>query len=143
MDKEQQQMDELLRRIKAKMPELECWLEQADDEDPMYRFYHQSLKLWWDFPSHTQSALRLIREIAGEDYRLNPWFCQIIDEGIREKFEHSFNQNWLPHARPVVEAFYHTRYFIAMMVKYGKELDTAPHSLPSGWASVLYLFQMR
>jgi len=30
-----------------------------------------------------------------------------------------------------------------MAVKYGEELDEPPSALPSGWAAVLYLFNMR
>jgi hypothetical protein len=42
------------------------------------------------------------------------------------------------------EAFFHVRYFIAMMAKYRKELESAPESyLPSGWAALLCLFKMR
>jgi len=42
-----------------------------------------------------------------------------------------------------VAAFLHTKYFVEMMIKYGTELKEAPHTLPSGWASVLYLYNMR
>jgi len=28
-------------------------------------------------------------------------------------------------------------------IKYGRELETAPRMLPSGWAAVLYLFNLR
>jgi len=29
------------------------------------------------------------------------------------------------------------------MVKYGKELDYPPVTMPSGWAAVLYLYNLR
>jgi hypothetical protein len=45
--------------------------------------------------------------------------------------------------RPIVEAFFHARYFLEMAVRYGKELATAPCLLPSGWASLLYLYGLR
>jgi hypothetical protein len=44
---------------------------------------------------------------------------------------------------PILEAFWHTKYFIQMMLKYGRELESAPQCLPSGWAAVLYLFELR
>ena len=53
------------------------------------------------------------------------------------------NQNWLAVTRPMLEAFFHARYFLEMAVKYGKELDSPPQMLPSGWASLLYLYNMR
>jgi len=45
--------------------------------------------------------------------------------------------------RPILEAFWHTKYFLAIIAKYGKELQNAPQVLPSGWASVLCLFSLR
>jgi hypothetical protein len=30
-----------------------------------------------------------------------------------------------------------------MMIKYAQELETAPQMLPSGWAAVLWLFELR
>jgi hypothetical protein len=53
------------------------------------------------------------------------------------------NERGLECTRPILEAFWHTKYFIQMMLKYGKELESAPQCLPSGWAAVLYLFELR
>jgi len=41
------------------------------------------------------------------------------------------------------EGFWHCRYFIGMMARYGRELDAAPDVLPYGWAAVLYLYDLR
>lgn len=41
------------------------------------------------------------------------------------------------------EAFFHARFFLKMAVKYGEELDEAPSTLPSGWAALLYLYNLR
>ena len=35
------------------------------------------------------------------------------------------------------------RAMLEYTVKYGRELDAAPQYLPSGWAAVLYLFDLR
>jgi hypothetical protein len=43
----------------------------------------------------------------------------------------------------MVEAFAHARYFLEMACKYGKELEEPPQIMPSGWASVLYLYDLR
>jgi len=32
------------------------------------------------------------------------------------------HEHWLKYARPILEAFWHTKYFILMMFKYGQEL---------------------
>lgn len=41
------------------------------------------------------------------------------------------------------QAFFHARYFLDMAVKYGTELDAPPQMLPSGWAGLLYLYNLR
>jgi hypothetical protein len=45
-----------------------------------------------------------------------------------------------------LEAFWHTKYFIQMMVEYGRRLepsDTILHGMDYGWAAVLTLFELR
>ena len=41
-----------------------------------------------------------------------------------------------------VEAFFHARFFLEMAVRYAK-LETPPRPLPSGYAALLYLYQLR
>jgi hypothetical protein len=45
--------------------------------------------------------------------------------------------------RPILEAFFHARYFLEMVCRYGRELAEPPSPLPSGWAAVLYLYGLR
>ena len=45
--------------------------------------------------------------------------------------------------RRIAEAFFHAHYFLEMLVKYGNELKFPPNMLPSGWAAVLYLYNLR
>jgi hypothetical protein len=138
--------NDLLVRIKAKLPQLEELLAQIEDrsgeEDGVYRFYHQSLKVF-DLQKLTMAGLKLIEEIGGETDPPHPWYCQIVKEGTGHQFELSMNDDWLRHTRPILEAFWHTKYFTQMMIKYGKELETAPQMLPFGWAAVLWLFELR
>jgi hypothetical protein len=42
----------------------------------------------------------------------------------------------------VVEAFFHARYFLEMAVRYA-HLDSPPSLLPSGYAALLCLYQLR
>jgi hypothetical protein len=42
-----------------------------------------------------------------------------------------------------VEAFFHATYFLQMAVKYGPELEYPPRVIPSGWAALLYLHNLR
>jgi hypothetical protein len=60
-----------------------------------------------------------------------------------KRFELTHNQDWTSHTRVFLEAFFHAKYFLEMAVKYGKELEKPPEMLPSGWAGLLYLYNMR
>lgn len=112
-------------------------------EDRFYRFYHQSFKAYY-LQNDTARIVALLREIADDaGRRLNPWFEQIVADGAGLEFDLSHNEEWPRHARPIAEAFLHAKYFLEMMVKYGRELETAPRMLPSGWAAILTLYRLR
>lgn len=139
------EVQSLLATIKAQLPELEKLKASCDGhwgyEDAVYRFYHQSFKVF-----HLQDLTkRIATTLAGlaPERKVHPWFSQIVSEGTGKRFEMSMNQEWLVHARPIVEAFCHARFFLDMAIKYGTELDKPPSLLPSGWASVLYLYDLR
>jgi hypothetical protein len=53
------------------------------------------------------------------------------------------NRNWQAETRPILDGFWHCRYFIQMLARYGRGLDAAPDVLPYGWAAVLYLYGLR
>ena len=88
---------------------------------------------WWETP----------RMVPEPNLPLNPWFMQIVEQGTAGEFSMEVNQRWLEATRPILEAFFHARYFLEMACKYGKELNEPPDSLPSGWAAVLYLYGLR
>jgi hypothetical protein len=68
---------------------------------------------------------------------------QIVKEGTGKTFENEHNRRWPQETRPIVEAFFHARYFLEMAVRYGKDLEHPPRMLPSGWAALLYLYNLR
>ena len=140
---QQERMEDLLRRIKANLPALKRWLLDAREweQDGFYRFYRGSFKVF-KLQDHTRSGFELIQNVGGEADQLNEDYCRIYEEGTRVEFNQSVNEHWLEETRPILEAFYHTRYFIQMMVRYGRKLPHAPQCLPSGWAAVLYLFEL-
>jgi hypothetical protein len=144
---QQKRMNDLLSRIKARLPDIDALLtEYADhwgEEDGVYRFYHQSYKVFEMLQSLTKQGFELIEQIGGEADPPCEWYCQIVREGTEGKFNKHTNEEWLQQTRPILEAFWHTKYFLSMMAKYGKALDAAPQCLPSGWAAVLYLFELR
>lgn len=144
-DAEQRAHQTLLDAIHARLPQLEEMLRVAvpEYEDRLYRFYYQSNKVYY-LQDSTARIVGLFREIGEEAGRqLKPWFEQIVAEGTGLEFDLSHNDDWLRHTHPQVEAFLHAKYFLEMMVNYGRELETAPNMLPSGWAAILTLYGLR
>lgn len=138
----------LLEAIKTNMPDLEERLKKANGhwqgEDGFYRFYHGSLKVYF-LQKETQNIVKAFNKI-GEDANLkdlNPQFLEIIEQGSNKTFSLEHNQNWGLNTRPILEAFFHAREMLKFIVKYGKSLESAPNTLPSGWAAVLYLYNIR
>ena len=136
---------ELFKNLKAKLPALEELLERCSShwgyEDPVYRFYHQSYKLYY-LQGSTMEIIKNLQELA-PNRPLNEWFLRIVQEGTGKKFKKKDNKNWFLITRPIVEAFFHAKYFLEMAVKYGKELKYPPRLMPSGWAVLLYLYNLR
>ena len=139
--------NKLLANIKTKLPELETLLEEISShwgyEDFIYRFYHQSFKVY-ELQHVTRRIADVLKYLAPEGQSLCREFEEIIKEGAGGKeFEHEHNKKWTHHTRPFVEAFFHAKYFLEMVIKYGKELNEPPKMLPSGWAAVLCLYGLR
>lgn len=136
---------ELFKNLKANLPQLKELLDAVDVgrsyEDYVYRFYHQSFKVYW-LQQSTTKIVDALKALA-PDAPLNEWFMQIVAEGMGKRFEDEHNKRWLVETRPIVEAFFHARYFLDMAVKYGQKLKRPPQLLPSGWAALLYLYDLR
>ncbi len=49
---------------------------------------------------------------------------------------------WEEHTRPLLEAFMHAKFMIEMAVRYSDSTEL-PEMLPSGYAALLYLFDLR
>lgn len=145
MDFRQKQSNRLLNQIKGHLSEIEglhkifCSLE----EDYIYRFYHQSYKVFGAV-NEIERAVQLFEKIAPDGLSLNHWFRGIADEALGKTFEwQETNSKWLAETRPILEAFWQSKYFLEQMLTYGAELDESPKLLPSGWAAVLYLYGIR
>ncbi|MBW2609532.1 MAG: hypothetical protein JRC68_04205 [Deltaproteobacteria bacterium] len=139
--------NKLLANIQTKLPELETLLEEVSShwgyEDPIYRFYHHSFKVY-GLQHVTRRIVDVLKGLAPEGRSLCKEFEEIIKEGAGGKeFEHGHNEKWTHHTRPFVEAFFHAKYFLEMVVKYGKEMEEPLEILPSGWAAVLCLYDVR
>lgn len=159
---------ELLHNIKEHLPELEKMLSDVQGhwvyEDAIYRFYHQSFKVYF-LQKHTEAIVKALEALEPKpDPKrdrpkwwyydktnpeeaatvLHPWFMKIVAAGTGKEFDLSHNQRWMEETQPILQAFFHAKYFLEMIVRYGKEFgDVPPNWLPSGWASVLYLYDLR
>ena len=136
---------QLLKAMKERLPSLKALLAEMSGhwyEDTVYRFYHQSCKVYHQAQPSTQQIVVELQALAPH-LKLNPDFEKIVANGTGKKFETSHNADWLQHTRPMIEAFFHARYFLEMAVKYAEALNKPPQMLPSGWAAMLYLFNLR
>lgn len=135
----------LIAKLKADHDQLKGILEGASShwgyEDSIYRFYHQSFKVY----SLQESTRKIVRTLQGllPGVPLNEMFLEIVEAGTGKEFSGEANRAWAATTRPIVEAFFHTRFFLEMAVRYGVEIQEPPAPLPSGWAALLYLFNLR
>ena len=142
-----QKDDELLANIQARWSELAELLEEVSShrvyEDLVYRFYHQSFKVYW-LQTETERIVAALQRLAPSESTFSPMFEEIYQAGASGKrFEIEHNQQWTQNTRIFLEAFFHAKFFLEMAVKYGKELQAAPTMLPSGWAALLCLYNLR
>ena len=135
----------LLRNLRDREPELRAQLEAASDhwgyEDPIYRFYHGSFKVYW-LQERTRSLVALLADLAPPGRALDPAFLDIVRAGIGKEFVPEHNARWAEVTRPIVEAFFHARYFVEMAVRYAR-VHEPPSLLPSGYAALLCLYRLR
>jgi len=134
----------LLDRLKQRKADLEKMLPEMSGhwgyEDNFYRFYHGSFKVY-GVQTATERAVKLLGELLPER-KLNMAFDRIIREGTGKKFEMAHNREWDRHTRPMLEAFAHAKFMIEMAVRYA-DLPAPPQPMPSGYAALLYLFDLR
>jgi hypothetical protein len=139
-----EECDLLLKSLKQQLPQMKALLEEMSShwgyEDAIYRFYHQSFKVY-RLQNSTLKIVGALRELAPH-LKLNTWFEQIIAEGTGKVFDVSHNEDWLRRTRPIVEAFFHARFMLEMATRYA-DLPEPPQTLPSGWAALLYLYNLR
>lgn len=137
---------ELLGNIQARLDALTALQGECDEhwgaEDAIYRFWHGSFKVY-GLQYLTLRIVNALTDLCPQGGSMNPWFTEIVAAGTGKTFDVAYNQDWVLHTRPLVDAYFHARFMLDMAVKYGRELGEPPDVLPSGWAAVLYLYQMR
>lgn len=136
---------ELLASLKARLPSFETMLADCDGDwgaaDAVYRFYHQSFKVYC-VQEMTVRIVSLLSEVAPQR-PLNPWFMRIVSEGTGKTFAIEDNRHWLEVTRPILEAYFHARHFLQMAIRSANDLNDPPSMMPTSWASVLYLYGLR
>jgi len=136
---------QLLENIRSNRDEIEKQLLHFKSEEPdlVYRFYHQSFKVFYMVPL-IERADTLFRQLAPEGVDVNKWYSLIAKGGVGRKFDpDTTNDNWLGEVPPMLMAFWNAKYFLEQMLVAADELEEAPQVLPSGWAAVLYLYDLR
>jgi hypothetical protein len=135
----------LLANMAAALPQLEELLAAVNGhwvyEDGVYRFYHQSLKVFY-LQETTEKIVAALRALAPH-WELNEWFLQIVREGTGKEFTLEMNTRWMEETRPIVAAFFHARFFLEMVCKYARIVTEPPEVLKSGYAAILYLYGLR
>jgi hypothetical protein len=137
----------LLINIQTALPDLKALLLECSShwgyEDPVYRYYHGSFKVY-HLQEQTRRIIDSLESLAPDTPNTCELFKEIAASGAdSRRFAMEHNANWSFHTRPILEAFFHARYFLEMAVKYGGELDTPPDVLPSGWAALLCFYSLR
>lgn len=139
--------DELLHNIRQQMAALDALVEEVNShawyEDRIYRFYYQSFKVY-SLREITTKMVTVLKSLAPEETML----CEAFEEIYTACVNHpdsclEDNSNWIANTRIFVEAFLHAKFFIEMAAKYGKALETSPNVMPSGWAALLCLYDLR
>lgn len=143
----------------SRMDELQSFLDSANDkwvkEDLVYRFWHQSFKVY-AIQDYTERGASLIRSLSPNGRNLSTFFEDIVSEGTGKVFSLEHNENWAFHTRPMLEAFWHVVTIVEMIVKYAPQ-EASPSAevsststnplnmrfLDSGWALVLEVFNLR
>ena len=105
----------------------------------MYRFYHRSFNVFWQ--DRTETIVRQLVSLL-PDRPVNPTFVDIVRDGTGRTFTLADNARWREATGPIVEAFLHARFFLEMAVRYAAP-DGPPSPLPSGYAALQYLYQLR
>ncbi len=137
-----QRLLENIKNNRAKIRSTLNWFYE-EEADLVYRFYHQSFKVFI-MNSLIEKADNLFKELAPTEAKLNAWYRLITKTSLSREFDASeTNEKWIGETTPLLLAFWNAKYFLEQMLVAADELDEAPQILPSGWAAVLYLYDLR
>src|SRR5262249_45470441 len=125
-----------LQNLKAKAIELRKLLDAVNDhwvyEDAIYRFYHQSYKVY-ALQLRTTEMAAALASLSPENRPFCDYFQQLLRAGTNRTFRPEVNDRWVEETAPIIHAFLHARYFLEMAVKYS-DIPEPPQPMPSGYA---------
>lgn len=70
----------------------------------------------------TSRVVNVLESLAS-GHPLNPWFRQIVEQGTGRAFKQDDNADWTRITSPILEAFFHARFFLEMAVRYATLLE--------------------
>jgi hypothetical protein len=100
----------------------------------------QSFKVYW-LQQRTEAIVRVLAGLVPER-PLHAWFREIVDAGTGRRFTPDDNASWTRATRPILEAFFHARFFLDMAVRYAR-VEAPPNPLPSGYPALPSLYGLR
>jgi hypothetical protein len=135
----------LLENMRKQASDLRTLLEKVNGhwvyEDGLYRFYHQSFKVY-NLQAYTLEMTAALAKLAPEGRPFCEYFRNILQNGTGRVFISQANERWIEETAPITLAFLHAKYFLEMAIQYST-LEDPPQPMPSGWAAVLSLFDLR
>ena len=97
--------EHLLQQTKSKLQRIEMLLTRFKREEPdlVYRFYHQSYKVFIA-TSLVKQATELFQVLLPDGTSMNTWFLEIAENALSKEFGSETNALWLQETRPALEA---------------------------------------
>lgn len=139
------EVHDLLAAIRRELPNLENLLLNVNSQwgahDHIYRYYHQSFKVYYAQDTTLGMVAAFQKLTPGKP--LNQRFLDIVARGTGKHFDLSDNAAWHERTGPVIEALLHAEYFLRMVVLSGKDVETPSCLMETHWAAVLYLYNLR
>ena len=133
----------LRRNLEEKSAELKTLWEKVNGEwgyeDPVYRFYAQSFKVY-AVQELTLEIVACLESLVPER-KFHPFFQKILAEGTGREFSMADNRRWVEAAAPTIEAFQHARFFLDMVCRYTPP-PPAGTAMESGWAALRSLYEI-
>ena len=81
--------------------------------------------------------MQFFEKLAPESSKLNEWYRNIVELGLAKDFTDSTNAIWFDETRPLLEAFWHTRFFVMQMKSSAAHLQTAANAERRGQITIV------